>query len=435
MKRIFIALALLVAACGTPEENVPSDPLLQQLNITQPLSDTNNLCSSSATSPFVTLPRDYAYHYTLPPLNRQPTVGSIGTGFESTFKFWHWTAIPRGGGAPVRIGAFRAFFASYIFSPFTMNFDWVKILLFQIVGPDNIAHQFLYLAPGEYGPMADGYDLSVGAEGIVVEATDAGFVPVVAGPAPAFARAVQVGGGSTRDTFNLALVGQPGFSIETVEAPLKSPNFPFGNGFGEYRDFVTNELYSVSYYWARSLMATTAKVKYAGTDYIAVGTSWEERQWPGSGDLRWNWTSIQIKGCRTASGALQLNCPYAGMTIGAFDIINKQTGNPANHSLNIVSAPPACASDSLFALSDWTLSEVAQWTSPRSGVTYGSALRLQVPPRNIDLTITATIEDQETYKAAFVYPGTWEGDALVEGTINGQRVFGDAFYEQFNKNN
>lgn len=446
-KAAVVFLLAFMVGCGAQPDSQPDpglesdfgsipesiqDPIAKHLNVFQPLSDTNNLCSVPSSSPHVTLPRDYTYHYTLEPLNYQPESGTTAfNGFESTFKFWHWTAVPVGGGAPVRIGAFRAYIALFAPSPFEPNFGfgWFKVMLLNMVGPDGVQHQKLYAAPGQFVAPENGYELSIGDEPIVLDGST--FQPVF--PGVKLTQAKKVGGGKSEDLLDFMAVGDPNFRIDSTEHPLKNPNFPFDHGLLEYIDQGTGEVYGLSYYWANSLLATTAKIRYNGVNYIAAGTAWEERQWPGSGNHRWNWSSIQIKGCLKANGQVQLHCPYAGMTLGGFDIVSPTTGNPIIHSLNIVTPPPSCEEDNLLELDDWSYTELGTWVSPRSGTSFGAQLRLQVPSRGIDLMITPTIPDQELYTVAFQYPGTWEGDCRVEGTINGQRVFGDAFWEQFNK--
>lgn len=102
------------------------------------------------------------------------------------------------------------------------------------------------------------------------------------------------------------------------------------------------------------------------------------------------------------------------------------------HYWNEVGPPPSCVGYDLPEPSDWSLVPTEYWVSPRTGIKYARVMRLTAPSRSVDLTIAAVLADEEMYKAAAVFPGLWDGTMKVTGTINGERVFGDAAAEQFN---
>ena len=67
----------------------------------------------------------------------------------------------------------------------------------------------------------------------------------------------------------------------------------------------------------------------------------------------------------------------------------------------------------------------AQWTSPRTQITYPSGWQMAIPRLNIALTVEPLIGDQEM-EVSFVY---WEGAVTIEGTIADQPVQGVGYVE------
>jgi predicted secreted hydrolase len=74
---------------------------------------------------------------------------------------------------------------------------------------------------------------------------------------------------------------------------------------------------------------------------------------------------------------------------------------------------------------DLTLTASAQWTSPRTQITYPSGWQMAIPRLNIALTVEPLIGDQEM-EVSFVY---WEGAVTIEGTIADQPVQGVGYVE------
>lgn len=428
---------LLLAACASPPP-LPEHPAVSQLSL--PIGDVNNLCRTRTTSPVLSLPADDIIHYperVSDPFkaNFQPGVNpynpQIGAAFESTFKFWNWDAVPVGGGPVRRISGYRAYFVVQIPDQ-NGNFNWFRLLLMDFFADDDPQHHlYLYAAPGKYADVSNSYDMAIGGAGefLVFEGTSFGLVPI--DPSVVVGHATGSGGVNLTDVI-ATTDGQ--FKVNVVDQEVGRPAFPFDDGQGSplYRPW--------SYYWARPQLAGAGTITYAGQRYAVAGTSWEERQWPGSlGLFKWRWVSIQIKGCLNNAGqkvlcgeggALGL---VGGRTIAAFDIQERVSGIDAFHDYTEVGPLPGCEEYHLKGVSDWTLSVESSYQSQVTPHVFADKVRLTAPSRGVDLMLTALVQNAETYLVESAFPGSWEGAMDVVGTVGGKRVWGVAFLEQFNQ--
>jgi predicted secreted hydrolase len=74
---------------------------------------------------------------------------------------------------------------------------------------------------------------------------------------------------------------------------------------------------------------------------------------------------------------------------------------------------------------DFTLTPLGEWTSPRTNIAYPSGWQIVLPGENATLTLTPLIPDQEM-DVSFVY---WEGAIDVEGEWDGEPVRGRGYVE------
>jgi predicted secreted hydrolase len=82
-----------------------------------------------------------------------------------------------------------------------------------------------------------------------------------------------------------------------------------------------------------------------------------------------------------------------------------------------------------LARADFTLDTTAHWRSPRTGATYPSGWRLQVPRCGIDVTITPVIKDQELDTRGTTMIVYWEGACTVQGRHGNADTDGRAYVE------
>ncbi len=210
-------------------------------------------------------------------------------------------------------------------------------------------------------------------------------------------------GGSGKDTLHADL---PGYALDlnlqtTEPAVLHGDNgvIPFG------------PLGSSDYYSWTSLLATGTIVDH-GVPIKVVGLSWMDHQWgtfnfaSGAG---WDWFSIQLANGRQYMLYFIRNS--AGTIVQTIGTQVDQGGRVVTH------------------LDPSTISETTtgSWTSPATGIIYGSGWRLTVPGGS--LTITPDQVNQELDLLSTQGVAYWEGDVAVHGVIGGSPVVGVGYTE------
>jgi predicted secreted hydrolase len=87
---------------------------------------------------------------------------------------------------------------------------------------------------------------------------------------------------------------------------------------------------------------------------------------------------------------------------------------------------------------DFEMTALDEWRSPHSGGTYPIRWRIQVPAHNLDVTISAAMEDQELLTQDTTGVTYWEGSINARGTRgvpgargtrNGNNVLGRGYLE------
>ena len=168
---------------------------------------------------------------------------------------------------------------------------------------------------------------------------------------------------------------------------------------------------NASYYYSLVQIKTTGTVTSQGETVEVTGLSWMDHEFGTSAlsanAVGWDWFSMQLDNgavlmlaqVRTADGGVM---PQFEGTYVAAD--GKQ--------------------ETIMA-ADLTLTASAQWTSPRTQITYPSGWQMAIPRLNIALTVEPLIGDQEM-EVSFVY---WEGAVTIEGTIADQPVQGVGYVE------
>ena len=401
--------------------------LCSLLSVSAWASDEFNMCifNPHPSSENISLPQDDTYHYpdqwTGDPgkTNRHES----GNGQESTYKVWHWTAYPRNGGKPVRIDGFQTYAGIRGPSPFAGGeMDWMRMLWVSILGPDSVYRQYFYVAPGEFAPCENCYDMQVGGpdETLVMEVTETGLIPLP-DPEDEIGRTAGAGGTNMWSDF----VSTDGnIEFHTQEESLKRANYPAVDGYDEI----------LRYYWARSYLVSWGTLTYFGETYDVYGSAWDDREWQFDKpalleNQRWHWVSIQIQGCLDKHDK-KIPCDLSFTTILAWDNFYNESGHP-QHYWNEVGPPPFCEDHILMEQEDWTLEPLDWWISERSGIAYARELRLTAPSRGADFHITARADDQEVWKAGVSIQGLYEGAADLVGTLEGRRVWGDVMLEQY----
>ena len=422
-------------------------------------SDDMNLCifDPHPESENISLPEDDGFHYPNQwrgdpkKVNWNEPWGAL----ESMWKTWSWEAYPkncrdhkrgdhkrgdhkrgdhkrgdhkRGDHKycePVKLEGFIMFAAAHIQSPFENGkLGWVRVLVSGFLGPDGVYRNHLYFAPGQFPPNSNGQDLFIGGpdETAVLEVMDDGSMVPVEDPSLLIGEVVGSGGSESVSYFT----NDGSIAMQVQDESIKRPSYPFTDGY--------NPLWK--YYWSRPMMASQGDVVFDDVAYHVVGTAWAEREWNFNvpdlaGLYQERHANIQIMGCLDKKGN-KISCEHSLRTILAFDIRFKDDHSNAIHDWEEIGPPPSCAHHKLTEPSDWRITPLEYFVSERTGIKYARKVRLTAPSRGVDLVIEATVDEQEVYKVFGLFPAWYEGSATLSGTIDGKRVWGNAFLESFN---
>jgi predicted secreted hydrolase len=180
-----------------------------------------------------------------------------------------------------------------------------------------------------------------------------------------------------------------------------------GNGL------ITYGLAGYSYYYSRPLMSLSGQIQDHGAQIVVTGQAWFDHQWgnfvtlTGSG---WDWFSIQLD----------------NRTQYMLYVIRDAQKKPISLVGTAVDA-------------DGTVSEIpsekiettatGSWTSPQTGGVYPSGWKVTLPSRNISLSLTPALRDQELVTTQSTGVAYWEGAVRISGQANGKPVTGQGYVE------
>jgi predicted secreted hydrolase len=210
-------------------------------------------------------------------------------------------------------------------------------------------------------------------------------------------------GGSGSDTLKAATSGD---SLDLVLRATE-PAVLEGNKCG----YISLASLGSSYYYSWTSLATTGTFVDHGVTLKVTGTSWMDHQWGpitlGTGG--WDWFSMQLSN---------------GQQYMLFFIKNKKG--------QIVDTDGTRVADGGKDISYLTAADIREqvtgsWTSPATGIKYGSGWRVTVPGGQ--LTVTPDLRDQEVDLLKTQGILYWEGDVAINGDIDGKKVTGDGYTE------
>jgi predicted secreted hydrolase len=273
-------------------------------------------------------------------------------------------------------------------------------------GYEDVVFQFVGLAPQpiQFGDMAI-TDLTRNTFAFAGK-QDSYPVPKTASQFALHTGSATMSGGSGRDTLT---AGMPGYSFD-LGLRTTEPAVIEGNKCG----YISMASLGSSYYYSWPSLVTTGTIVDHGVTMKVTGTSWMDHQWgpiaiTGGGSGSWDWFSMQLSN---------------GQQYMLFFIKNKN-GQIAETAGTRVAA----GGKDITYLTASSISEKAtsSWTSPASGITYGSGWQVTVPGGQ--LTVTPDLRDQEVNLLKTQMNVYWEGDVAIKGTINGATVSGVGYTE------
>ena len=220
-----------------------------------------------------------------------------------------------------------------------------------------------------------------------------------------------------------ALTGKAnqGYALDLRTVPTKPVLLHGGTGYENYGQGI------LAGYYSYPRLATTGTIMVAGQPHQVTGELWYDRQW--------NCTSIVTKGVGWDWFSIQLQEPNAEATTSTELMLNTLRNSETGQQLNNGSYFSATNQNTHLGGTDFQLTPLTYWTSPKSKKKYPAKWRVQVPAQGYDLTVEPLVPNQELglrfFHAFTMY--YWEGMCHVTGTHNGQPVTGNAYVEITNR--
>jgi predicted secreted hydrolase len=227
----------------------------------------------------------------------------------------------------------------------------------------------------------------------------------------------------TRSGFDLALGGwtarglagqdrltasMDGYAVDlALTDQLPHPVLHGGDGLIGYGDA------GFSYYYSRPLLAVSGTVLDHGEPVKVEGRAWMDHQWgnfvslAGSG---WDWLSVQLD----------------DRTEYMLYVIRDDRKQPLS-VVGTVVAPDGQATD--LPATDIRIEAIGTWTSPKTGGVYPAGWKVTVPSRDLALTLTPALADQELVTTQSTGVAYWEGAVRVAGQASGRAVLGEGYVE------
>jgi len=167
---------------------------------------------------------------------------------------------------------------------------------------------------------------------------------------------------------------------------------------------------NASYYYSYTRLKTEGKIILDGKEFSVNGFSWMDREWSTSAlsedQSGWDWFALQ----------------FDDNTEIMYYQMRKNDGNPDAFSKGAYINKDGTSQ--LIKKDDVILNVNDYWKSP-TREEYPSGWRLQIPEKEIDLTITPAIKNQ-LMDVAVRY---WEGSVKIEGTKSGSKITGRGYVE------
>ena len=172
----------------------------------------------------------------------------------------------------------------------------------------------------------------------------------------------------------------------------------------------SKEAGNASYYYSATRIETKGTIKIEGKDYKVEGSSWLDREWSTSAladyQKGWDWFSLQLDN---------------NVEIMYYQLRNKDGSVDETSKGSIVF--PDGKKENIKA-NEVELKVTEEWKNP-DNKSYPSGWILNIPSRNISLTVRPAVKNQEL-NVSVKY---WEGSVMIEGTVEGNKITGRGYTE------
>lgn len=170
-----------------------------------------------------------------------------------------------------------------------------------------------------------------------------------------------------------------------------------------------------SCYYSFTRLQAAGSLTVDGIRHAVQGSAWMDHEFSTAplqpGITGWDWFSLQLAD-RTEIMIFLLRQP--GGTL-----------NPASSGTVVL---PSGQTRHL-ARGDVRIEPLSHWTSPHSGARYPVAWQVAVVPLDVELTVTANLDDQEMRTPNSTNVVYWEGSVQAKGTRNEKAIDGVGYVE------
>jgi predicted secreted hydrolase len=180
---------------------------------------------------------------------------------------------------------------------------------------------------------------------------------------------------------------------------IKKPLLEGGNGFLDLHSKTT-------YYYSLTNLRAEGRIKIRDKWIDVTGKAWMDHQWADASYSkdRWDWFSVQL------DDNTEIVCfMYDDGKVKTYLADISFPDNRQEHLGEVEILP---------------LGQL--WISPKSKAAYPLAWEIKIPAKEINLKLTAKIENQEMLFGTINY---WEGPLCVEGSFGGKKAKGVGFME------
>jgi predicted secreted hydrolase len=200
----------------------------------------------------------------------------------------------------------------------------------------------------------------------------------------------------------------PDYTIALVlKDALPHPALHGGNGI------ITLGQAGYSYYYSRPLMSLSGVIQDHGAPIQVTGQAWFDHQWGNFISLAgfgWDWFSIQLD--NRTEYMLYIIRDAQKKPISVFGTAVDADGTVSEIPAETIEA-----------------AATGSWTSPQSGGVYPSGWKVTLSSRDVTLTLTPALLDQELDTAQSTGVAYWEGAARITGQASGKPIAGLGYVE------
>ena len=189
---------------------------------------------------------------------------------------------------------------------------------------------------------------------------------------------------------------------EDIDLKLTSTKEPLLEGGSGFLDLHSK----TTYYYSLTNLKTEGRIKVKNKWINVTGKSWMDHQWADASYSKdkWDWFSVQLD-----NDVEIVCCVYDDGKVKTYFADISYADGSQEHYQEIEIIPLE-----------------KRWVSPKSKAVYPLAWKIKIPAKNVELNLTAKIENQEMLFGPINY---WEGPLRVEGLFENKKVNGVGFME------